>query len=60
MHPKGLSQEELFKIVPKKCLPQELGGDLQPAEELCKITMELLIEKNSFWEIEEKLRKHTQ
>ncbi|XP_072397538.1 uncharacterized protein [Diabrotica undecimpunctata] len=53
IHQKGWNPGELF---PKSSLPKELGGDLESEEELCKKTIELYKEKQTFWENEEKWR----
>lgn len=57
IHPPGLEGEELFKLIPKKCLPKEYGGDLPSENELHQRTVEQFNSKQKFWDMEEKLRK---
>lgn len=49
--------DKLFNLIPKKCLPEEYGGDLPPAAELHKLTMEKFYAKQKFWNVEEAIRK---
>ncbi|XP_057658030.1 alpha-tocopherol transfer protein-like isoform X1 [Diorhabda carinulata] len=57
IHPPGLKEEELFKLIPKNCLPMEYGGDLPSESELHQKTIEQFRSKQTFWDVEEKLRK---
>ncbi|CAH1111799.1 unnamed protein product [Psylliodes chrysocephalus] len=57
IHSPDLSPEKLYKIIPKKYLPKEYGGDLPSEKELHEITLEKFRTKQKFWEIEEKIRK---
>lgn len=60
IHPPGLDPEKLFKLIPKKCLPKEYGGDLPSENELHQITVEKFYAKQKFWNLEEKIRKQSQ
>ncbi|KAJ8956084.1 hypothetical protein NQ318_016537 [Aromia moschata] len=57
IHSPGLEKEKLFKLVPKKCLPKEYGGDLPSEQELHERTMRQFRDMQQFWETEEKIRK---
>ncbi|CAG9854123.1 unnamed protein product [Phyllotreta striolata] len=57
-HRPDYPRDELFKIIPKRNLPEELDGDLGPEEELCKETMALLDERKQYFEDEERMRKN--
>lgn len=52
-----MEEEKLFKFVPKRCLPNDYGGDLQSSKELHNITMDKFYAKQQFWDIEEQIRK---
>ncbi|XP_072375284.1 alpha-tocopherol transfer protein-like [Diabrotica undecimpunctata] len=54
VHPEGWNPMELL---PKECLPKEMGGDLGLEEELTKKTMDFFKEREDFWEEEETMRK---
>ncbi|CAG9839617.1 unnamed protein product [Diabrotica balteata] len=54
VHPEGWNPMELL---PKECLPKEVGGDLGLEEELTKKTMDFFKEREDFWEEEETMRK---
>uniref|UniRef100_A0A6P7GSG5 Alpha-tocopherol transfer protein-like n=1 Tax=Diabrotica virgifera virgifera TaxID=50390 RepID=A0A6P7GSG5_DIAVI len=54
VHPHGWNPEELL---PKDCLPKEVGGHLGLEEELTKTTLDFFKEREDFWEKEEKMRK---
>ncbi|CAG9861501.1 unnamed protein product [Phyllotreta striolata] len=56
-HTPDLSQEKLFEIIPKKYLPSEYGGDLPSESELHRVTLEQFEKLETFWKIEEKIRK---
>ncbi|KAF7287662.1 hypothetical protein GWI33_006007 [Rhynchophorus ferrugineus] len=55
VHPSGMSKENLFSYVPKQCLPEEYGGDLPSVEVLHERTIKQFVEKQNFWDIEEKM-----
>uniref|UniRef100_A0A6P7GF42 Alpha-tocopherol transfer protein-like n=1 Tax=Diabrotica virgifera virgifera TaxID=50390 RepID=A0A6P7GF42_DIAVI len=54
IHQVGWNPEEAF---PKKCLPKELGGDLESEDVLCERTLPLFKDREYFWKAEEELRK---
>ncbi|XP_018571184.1 alpha-tocopherol transfer protein-like [Anoplophora glabripennis] len=57
IHAPGLEQEKLFQMVPKMCLPKECGGDLPSEVELHERTLRQFKEMQSFWNMEEAIRK---
>ncbi|KAG5880892.1 hypothetical protein JTB14_001468 [Gonioctena quinquepunctata] len=58
-HTPAIQEEELFKIIPKKCLPKDYGGDLPSEKELHEITMQQFRDRQEFWVMEEKIRKQS-
>lgn len=57
VYPPGISEEKMFKLIPRKCMPQEYGGDLPSESELHEMTMQKFYGKQKFWDLEEKIRK---
>lgn len=57
VHPPNLKEEKLFSMIPKKCLPSEYGGDLPSEKILHEKTVEQYNNFQSFWKLEEEIRK---
>lgn len=52
-----MNQEDMFKILPKKYWPNEYNGELPSERKLHNETVRNFFAKQSFWNIEERIRK---
>ncbi|XP_050501546.1 retinaldehyde-binding protein 1-like isoform X3 [Diabrotica virgifera virgifera] len=57
LHPSNLIIEEFYEHVAQDCLPKDLNGKLPYLKELSEITKQQFIDRQEFWNMEEKLRK---
>ncbi|CAH1111798.1 unnamed protein product [Psylliodes chrysocephalus] len=57
LHEPDPKQEQLFKYIPRECLPREYGGDLPGITILQDLTVRKLKANQEFWNKEEALRK---
>ncbi|CAG9861502.1 unnamed protein product [Phyllotreta striolata] len=57
LHEPNANPEQLFRYIPKKCLPKDYGGDLASVAILQDITLLRLKANQEFWIKEEAIRK---
>lgn len=56
VHPPSAHPEKLFSLVPKRCWPEDYGGDLPSTQTLHEKTIKQIEERQGFWKLEQELR----